>query len=74
MIAKLDDGRFRWVLGKRYPLEHPHGQSQYEPRRGTGIGAITSRSRHATTDAEWIAFRHGITVTQAEQLLREGIK
>lgn len=73
MIAKLDDGRYRWVLGKRFALEHPHGVSQYESRRSTGIGAITSRPRDATTDAEWIAFRHGITVAQAEQILREGV-
>jgi len=74
MIARLDDGRFRWVLGKRFALEHPHGVSQYESKRATGIGAITSRPRHATTDAEWIAYQHGISVAQAENFLREGVK
>lgn len=69
---------FRQTARGREPLassseagEHVH----YEPSRRVGIGSITSRragERKPLTFFEVLALRMGVTLTQAEQLYREG--
>lgn len=69
MILPIDEAQYRCWKGKRLPVVSIHGRASPQPRRATGIGAITSRRRGAASDLEYAAWRLGITVREVIALM-----
>lgn len=71
--ARVIETLFRNGKGGREPLAPPGegGSHVHYTSSGLGIGCKTSRPPGATTDEEWMALRHGLTVIQLRELLRE---
>jgi hypothetical protein len=72
--AQSYETAFRTTGRGREPLAPPSGEHvHYQPRRGVGIGSITSRPRPSVTFWELLAFKLGCNVTTAKRLYEEGL-
>lgn len=75
--ARGVESMFRAGSKGREPLAPPgEGGSHvhYQSSRQTGIGCVTSRPAGAASDEEFLAWLHGITVTEVRQLMAEARK
>lgn len=72
--TRVIESLFRSGSKGREPLAPP-GEGgvhvHYQSSRRIGVGCITSRPAGASTDEEYLAFKHGLTVAQVKQLLKE---
>lgn len=68
MIVPLDDAH-RISHGKRWPVVSGRRPSAHTPSRAAGLGVITSRPKGAATDLEYHAWRLGITVREAAEIM-----
>lgn len=72
--ARVIETMFRAGKGGREPLAPPGeggNHVHYQSTRRIGVGCVTSRPAGAATDEEWLAFKHGLTVAQVRQILKE---
>lgn len=72
--ARVIETMFRAGKGGREPLAPPgEGGSHvhYAASRRIGVGVITSRNPHAASDEEFLAWRHGLTVTEVRKIIAE---
>jgi hypothetical protein len=71
--ASPEEVHFRHTAKGREPLAPPSGEHvHYTPRRGVGIGSITSRDSK-TTFWELLAYQLGCNVATAKRLYQEGL-
>lgn len=72
--ARVIETLFRTGKGGREPLAPP-GEGgthiHYQASRQTGIGTKTSRQPGAATDVEYLAWKHGVTVSEVRRILKE---
>lgn len=72
--ARPVESMFRAGAKGREPLAPP-GEGgthvHYVASRQVGIGSVTSRHPAASTDEEFLAWRHGLTVAEVRKLLAE---
>lgn len=72
--ARAIETLFRKGKGGLEPLAPPNEGGthvHYQATRLCGVGCKTSRSPAASTDEEWLAFQHGITVAEVRKLIAE---
>lgn len=72
--ARINETVFRQSARGREALAPP-GEGgthiHYQSSRRIGIGCITSKRPGTLTDIEYLALKHGLTVAQVTQYLRE---
>jgi len=71
--ARPDEAAYRHTAKGREPIAPPSGEHvHYTPRRGVGIGCITSRESKITF-FELLAYELGCNVATAKRLYEEGL-